>query len=339
LVDFMLAASFVNLSVYLCYLPVHLTDCRRSKVHTVSRGTIATDLAPWNLKRRARRLLAFAGLALPLAVVLVGCASRPMGPAQAGTEAAAQELLRKSQAAHGGAAFTQLQDVAVEFDGRWYFLITRIQPVVTDIAYRQTSSERILLPSGDMAQTYRGAAGTKHVSLVNGRVAVAYNGVVSTDAAVLESAHMVAEAYKFFLMPAFYVQRAQRLALAQGELVAGQPTVALTGVLRPGFGASAEDRFVLFLDPSTHRVRRVRMTLEGTKSTRGASVDVTFTGYVQRHGLLWPKGFDEEMANPFPGLSAHDFWLTGLDVNRGLKAQDLLAPTGAGMTAPAQSLP
>jgi hypothetical protein len=282
-----------------------------------------------------RRALAGAGLTL----LLVGCASRPLGLMQAGTEAAAQALLRQSQAAHGGAAFAQLRDVAVDFDGHWHFMITKIQPVVTDTAYRQTSTERILLPSGDMAQTYRGPAGTKHVSLVGGRIAVAYNGVPNTDGAVLESAHMVAEAYKFFLMPAFYVQRAQRLALTQGELVAGVQTVAVAGVLRPGFGAAQEDRFTLYIDPSTHRVRRVRMSLEGTRSTRGASVDVTYTGYIERAGVLWPKGFDEAMASPFPGWPAHDFWLTGLDTNRGLKPQDLLAPAGASLLAPAQPLP
>ncbi len=281
----------------------------------------------------------WAAVCAGLTLLLAGCASRPLGLMQAGTEAAAQDLLRKSQAAHGGDAFAKLQDVAVDFDGHWHFMITKIQPVVTDTAYRQTSTERILLPSGDMAQTFKGPAGTKHVSLVGGRIAVAYNGVLSTDGVVLESAHMVAEAYKFFLMPAFYVQRAQRLALTQGEVVAGVQTVAVAGLLRPGFGAAQEDRFTLFIDPSTYRVRRVRMSLEGTRSTRGASVDVTFTGYVERSGVLWPKGFDEAMASPFPGWPAHDFWLTGLDTNRGLTPQDLLVPAGAKLLAPAQRLP
>ncbi len=286
----------------------------------------------------ARARAGWVVVALGLVSALAGCASRPLGVALAGSEAAAQELLRKSQAAHGAAAFAQLQDVAVDFDGHWHFMITKIQPVVTDVAYRQVSAERILLPSGDMAQTYQGPAGTKHVSLVNGRIGVAYNGVSNADVAVLESAHMVAEAYKFFLMPAFYVQRAQSLALTQGELLAGQPTVAVTGVLRPGFGAAQEDRFTLYIDPSSHRVRRVRMSLEGTRSTRGASVDVTYTGYIERAGVLWPKGFDEAMASPFPGWPAHDFWLTGLDTNRGLKPQDLLAPAGTKMATPAQAL-
>jgi hypothetical protein len=272
------------------------------------------------------------------AAFLSACASRPIGPVQAGTQAQAQALLRQSQIAHGQEAFSKLRDMAVDFDGYWYTLITKIQPVVTDIAYRKTSRERILLPSGDMAQTYSGPAGTKHVTVLGGQVAVAYNGVPSQDAAVLSSAHMVAEAYKFFLMPAFYVQRGQVLGLVAGEPVGDVPTQGITGVLSPGFGGSKEDRFVLFIDPKTHRVLRVRMSLEGTRSTQGASVDVVFTGFVQREGVWWPTGFEETMANPFPGLLAHDFWLTGLDLNRGLSPADLRLPGNPKLAAPAQGL-
>jgi hypothetical protein len=93
-------------------------------------------------------------------------------------------------------------------------------------------------------------------------------------------------------------------------------------VLRPGFGAAAEDRVILFIDRTTKQLRRVRMTLNGLESTRGAEVDVTFRDFRRIDGVLWPTDFDERIRVPFD-LHAHHWKMTGLDTNRGLREQDL----------------
>jgi hypothetical protein len=45
------------------------------------------------------------------------------------------------------------------------------------------------------------------------------------------------------------------------------------------------------------------------------------------------------LVRPFPGLPAHDFWLTGLDVNRGLEPADVVGDAWSAKAAsPARGL-
>ena len=69
-------------------------------------------------------------------------------------------------------------------------------------------------------------------------------------------------------------------------------------------------------------MRRVWLTLEGSEPSQGAVVSVEHDKFVSVGGVVWPTHFYETVVKPFAGLPAHDFYLTGIDVNRGLTAAD-----------------
>jgi hypothetical protein len=48
--------------------------------------------------------------------------------------------------------------------------------------------------------------------------------------------------------------------------------------------------------------------------------------------VRWPTRFHEHLVRPFP-LSVHDWRLTGLDVNRGLRADEVSGPEAGGRAA------
>jgi hypothetical protein len=261
---------------------------------------------------------------------LAACSSMPV-PRGSTSEPAALALLDASQRAHGKDAFAAIRDLNVSYDGKWFPLVTRLQPVLTDITFRKSSEERTLFAEGVVAQTHTGEAGKKNVLRVNvstGTTAsVWYNGNAESNQEKIDAAHLVVEAYQLFLYPAFYVQRASVIELAGSDNVNGRECDLLLAVLRPGIGRSIEDRVVLYIDRQDKLVRRVRLTLEGLASTQGAVVDVDHDKFVETAGVKWPTHFYEALVKPFPGLPAHDFSLTGLDVNRGLAKTDFA--TGA----------
>jgi hypothetical protein len=249
-------------------------------------------------------------------------------------------LLELTQQAHGKEAFSNIKDIAVSYDGTWYTLVTKIQPLVTDPRFRGSSEERMILGSIEkpgsprvIAQDYLGAAGKKlvvksHPDQIGavGTVNVSYNGKSSEDPAVNAASHLVLEAYQLFLYPAFYVQRASWFESAGIAYVNGHECDLLLAVMRPGIGASKEDRVMLYIDKVERLVRRVRLTLEGTATTAGAVVDTDLDKFITVAGVRWPSKFYEDLVSPFRGLPAHDFWLTGIDVNRGLVPSDLQGP-------------
>jgi hypothetical protein len=256
---------------------------------------------------------------------LAACSSMP-APKGGISEPAALALLDAAQRAHGKDAFAAIRDLNVSYDGKWFPLVTRLQPVLTDITFRKSSQERTLFAEGVVAQTHTGEAGKKSVlreNAVTGTTAsVWYNRNAETNQEKIDAAHLVVEAYQLFLYPAFYVQRASVIELAGSDNINGRSCDLLLAVLRPGIGRSAEDRVVLYIDRQDKLVRRVRLTLEGLVSTQGAVVDVDHDKFVEIAGVKWPTHFYEALVKPFPGLPAHDFSLTGLDVNRGLTKAD-----------------
>jgi hypothetical protein len=264
-------------------------------------------------------------------------------PTQTATQNNAKQLLEATQQAHGKTAFNQVKDIAVSYDGVWPFLITKIQPKITDPQFRKSSQDRMLLQNGIVVQLHQGSGGDKYVwrqfTGSQANVSVTYNGVVSTDLETRDASHLVLEAYQLFLMPAFYVDRATLMEVGKTEVIDGRNHDTLIAVLRPGFGNAVEDRAMLFIDQQTKLVRRVRLTLEGTVGTQGAFVDTNYLAYKTIDGVVWPVKFYEELISPFK-LAAHDFWLTGLDVNRGLTPADLQPPRYSPKAAlPAKPLP
>lgn len=284
--------------------------------------------------------------ALVVALVVAGLAGCTTIPPQTkpSTDADARALLDETQAAHGKAAFAAIRDLSVSYDGEWFSVVTRLQPVLTDTGFRKTSEERTLFGGTwnehVVAQTHRASAGEKFV-LRKGREAdVWYNGKPEGDREKRAAAHLVVEAYQLFLYPAFYVERAQHLERAGRGSVNGRECDLLLAVLRPGIGDAVEDRVVLYIDRQDRLVRRVRLTLEGLDSTKGAIVDVDHDRFVEIAGVKWPTHFYEALVRPFPGLPAHDFSLTGLDVNRGLTLADIADGAFSSKAAlPARAIP
>ena len=261
-----------------------------------------------------------------LAVLLSGCASTQISPRQVGkSDPTALALVASSQKAQGQAAFRQLRDVSVRYEGRWAALGPRVQPVLSDTNFRRGSEERLLVQSRKMAQEHTGPAGKKFVVREPVGVAVAYNGELSKDREIQRAAALVADAYQLFLLGPFYLENRPGVTFSgtgKIEVVDGADCDQVLAVLRPGFGFADEDRVLLSIDRATKLLRRVRMTLNGLGSTQGAEVDVTFRDYRTIGGIVWATDFVERIRAPFD-LPAHHWRMVGLDLNRGMRVGDL----------------
>jgi hypothetical protein len=239
------------------------------------------------------------------------------------SEPEALALVKASQKAHGSAAFERIRDLSVRYEGKWAAIGPRFQPVLVDSKFRGSSEERIILSPRVIAQSHTGPGGVKKVLREPGQIAVAYNGTVSQDAEARQAAALVADAYALFLLGPFYFQQKGTVFVMNGEsLVDHSLCDEVLAILRPGIGMAEEDRVILHIDRESKLLRRVRLTLNGLESTRGAEVDVTFRDFKNIDGVLWPTDFDERIRSPLK-LHAHHWHLRGLESNRGLTARDL----------------
>jgi len=299
-----------------------------------------------------RRLLA-AALGLPLALELAACAAPLPELKSQTTSAVARALLADSAAAHGSKVFAGLNDINVSYAGRWHPLVKRLQPVLVDAGHRGGSQERILRDNLTVAQAHSGPQGAKQVLRLAGRstpgeVRVWFDGVESADAEQRAAAALVADAYSLFLLGPMLLEQAwlaERGAIMEftgsAELVQeGKSRLCdvLAVRINPGLGFSAGDQLALFIDRDSRLMRRVRFTLNGLESTRGAIAEVDTLEPLERHGIRWPTRFHEQLRRPF-SLAVHDWRLTGLDVDRGLEAPAVSGALFSGAAArPAQPL-
>ncbi len=259
-----------------------------------------------------------------LAGLLTACASPQICTREIKkSDPGAVALLNESQRAHGRMAFAKIRDVSVRYEGRWASIGPRFQPVLSDTGFRRGSEERLIIGARIMAQEHAGPAGKKLVVRVPGKVSVAYNGAPSKGAETKRAAALVADAYTLFLLGPFYFDRSGITLATNGDAIVDKAVCdEVLAVLRPGFGEAEEDRVILFIDRASKQLRRVRMTLNGLESTRGAEVDVTFRDFRTIGGILWPTDFDERIRVPFD-LHAHHWRMLGLEINRGFRAADL----------------
>ncbi|MEZ5738997.1 MAG: hypothetical protein R3E68_05705 [Burkholderiaceae bacterium] len=278
--------------------------------------------------RKAAHPLVWVFLVLAL---LAGCQSVPPMTRQA-SSAEGLALLQASAAAHGLAAFEQVDDISVAYDSHWYTIVSRLQPTLVDKGYRGGSQERLLLRDGLVAQRHEGPAGTKYVvrerdpddPASSRRIDVRFDGKVSDDPGQRDAAALVADAYRIFLLgPLAFVRGGQVVDDLGAVSLGGRLTDRLLINSRPGIGASAQDRILLFIDRQDRLVRRIRFTLEGLDSTRGAVVEVDTEDHVRLHGIAWPTRFFERLLRPVPYLPAHRWSLLALDINRGLQPRDV----------------
>ena len=300
--------------------------------------------------------LAAAALAplLPTLGALGGCAAAPLSPITDSekTDPAALALLNDSAAAHGLAAWRRVKDLNVSYSGEWRALIGRLQPELTDTQFRGSSQERLLPGEGLIAQTHVGPGGHKQVvrrtptaRAATGEVEVWYNGRPTPDEPLRHASALVADGYRLFLLgPLALVDRpADRplvMKLAGLEQVGDYACERLMVRLAPGLGFSPVEQLVLCIDRRTRLMRRVRFTLEGLASTRGAVAEVDVSDFQNIQGVEWPTRFQERLRKPIPLLPVHDWQLTGLDLNRGWSAADITGSQFAGVAkSPAKALP
>lgn len=299
-----------------------------------------------------RRWLALT--ALPAAGSLLGGCGTPLplsASAPASASAAAAQRLADSANAHGLAAYRQITDINIGYGGQWRPLINRVQPEVVDEGFRGPSQERLMPAAGVVAQAYAGVKGKKQVFWQRGRtlapagreqgeVAVWFNGQPSAKASELAAAALVAEGYGLFLLGPLWIASRQAAGLAVPAEVAGTERVhgRLCDVVQvwvsPGLGHAATDRVSLLIDRDDHVTRRLRFTLEGYEGTRGAVAEVDCFEHARRFGLLLPMRSYEEVVHPIR-LPAHDWFVTGLDVNRGYSVEALRGAQFSGAAAAA----
>ena len=272
-----------------------------------------------------------------------------------GDSAAAAARLQQSADAHGGPAWRQLLDINVAYDGQWRPLIGSVQPEVVDAGYRGPVQDRLLLQQRMAAQAHTGPRGVKQVLWRRGQAAapnaannaaaepaavqVWYDGVESRSEPLRTAAAVVAECYGLFLLgPLWLVGRGLPMQLAGSERVDGRLCDVIDIWMTPGLGFSAQDRVALCVDRADHVTRRMRFTLEGFAGTRGAVAQTDTFDHQRRFGVLWPMRSYEEVVHPIR-LPAHDWRITGLDVNRGYGVDALQGPRFSGAAAaPAAAL-
>ena len=279
--------------------------------------------------------------ALTLPWLVGGCTTPlPLVPAASGDPGAAARL-RDSAEAHGLAAYRQLTDINVSYSGQWRPLIGRIQPEIVDEGYRGSSQERLMPRIAVVAQSYTGPKGGKYVSWHRGRpasadpgeVAVWFNGVRSADDDKQRAAALVAECYGLFLLgPLWLNDRGLRMKMGDTERVDGRICDVVDVWLSPGLGRVASDRVALCIDRVDGLVHRMRFTLEGFVNSQGAVAEVDTYEHERRFGVTWPMRSFERIVHPI-FLPAHDWRITGLDVNRGYEANDLSGPAFTGAAA------
>ena len=323
---------------------------------SAGRGALLTLVAMPNQKAasplhrpsigRRRFVAAAAGTAaLPW---LAGCSTPlPLNTSAPASADGAARLLASAQA-HGLAAYRNLTDINVSYGGQWRPLINRVQPEVVDAGYRGAAQDRLLPALGVVAQSHTGELGRKHVfwqrpgpglAAVPGEVGVWFNGVASTSEPLRTAAAVVAECYGLFLLgPLWLADRGLPAWLDGTERVDGRLCDVLHLWLRPGLGPVPADRVTLCIDRADDTTRRMRFTLEGFAGTRGAVAQTDTFEHQRRFGVLWPMRLFESVVHPLY-LPAHDWFVSGLDVNRGHGMQALRGPAFTGAAAaPAATL-
>lgn len=274
---------------------------------------------------------------LCLFIFVAGCASvrfPPDPPVAAFDDGLSGDaIFARTLAAHGGDLRQYPGDINVSTDGRWFALIQKIQPLVTDSGFRIRSEERYRPRDGLYAVEHTGPEGRKHVVRTRDALTVFYNGVSETDPAKLRATAMTNDAFRMFHFgPSFFLDRVSSWARLDDAAEGGHAYYRLLATVRPGFGESKEDRVVLWIDRGTWRLFRIHMSLDGFETTVGAHVDTTFLEYREVAGYLLPTRFHERVRGPLR-IDAHTWRTTGIDIDRGWLDEDVSGNAFAGKAA------
>lgn len=268
-------------------------------------------------------------------LLLAGCAAFPAAPRAVPFDdgLSAGQVVARSIAAHGGDLRDWPGDINLATDGRWYGLIQRIQPIVTDAGFRVRSEERYRPSDGVYAVQHTGPAGSKQVVRTRAGLALHYNGERDDDASRARATAMTNDAFRLFHFgPSFIAERATAMARMSDAREGGRRFHRVHATLEPGFGEAARDEVVLWFDASTSLLFRVHMTLNGFETTQGAHVDTTFLAYREVGPFVLPVKFAERVRGPLR-IKAHDWEVTGIDLDRGWRLEDVSGPAFSGAAA------
>jgi hypothetical protein len=286
------------------------------------------------------RLLLLPFASLLLAACATGGGFPPPVPASPRIVDAPGEILdgdavfARTLAAHGGDLRKHPGDINLATDGRWYALIQRIQPLVSDSGFRIRSQERYRPADGLYVVDHDGPEGRKRVVRRADGLSIAYNGRPNEDAALRSATAMTNDAFRMFHFgPSWFIDRVARWRRLDDATDAGRSYRRIAGVAVPGFGDAQRDDLVLWIDRETDRLYRVHMSLNGFATTQGAHVDTTFLDYRSVGGYLFPVRFHERVRGPLR-IDAHTWWVTGLDMDRGWQAADVTGTDFTGAAAP-----
>ena len=259
-------------------------------------------------------------------VLLGGCATpfpRPVESPVANEGLSGEAIFAQCLEAHGGDLRDSAAEVQLAVTGEWGSLIQRFQPLVADAGWRIESSEHHWTVDGKSRIEWTGPDGTKRINWDAPDIEVFYNDQQTTDPDVLASTAMTTSAFQLFhLGPSFLAWNASAPVRLPDEVIDGQPYHRLHFWVRPGFGFSEEDEVVAYIDPDTKRMYRVWITLNGFRTTQGATVDVTFLDYIEVDGFVLPSRFEERVRAPI-SIHAHSWQTTRSEIVKGKNKSNL----------------
>jgi len=248
---------------------------------------------------------------------LAGCASQfpqPVPVAHTHDGLSAGKILADCLQAHGGQPELEFSQVQLSVSGTWGSMIKRIQPLVTDFGYRIDSKETYYIRDGRSRIEWNGPEGTKVIEWNYPDVKVFYNGTESEDPDVLASSAMTSSTFELFhIGPSVLARRGGDPVRLSDEVIDGRLHHRLYFVFEPGFGLSSRDEVVAYIDAATKRLFRVWLTIEGFRTTKGATVDVTYLDYENISGYLFPSKLDERVRAPI-SIHAHSWWNTHMNL-------------------------
>jgi len=264
-----------------------------------------------------------------ISILLLGCAQsfpRPDGSCCI-DDLSGNAIFEKSFIAHGGQHLKSLKDLSMEIDGDWKYLITRIQPLVTDSGYRVSSREVVFPELNTYHASFDGPLGNKWVLRGPDYTEVYYNGEPSDDIDILQSTALTADSFFIFsLGPMGLPHLDGNFVRLPDAFERGRKYFRIYTEMVPGIGESERDEIVLWIDPTTWLTWRVHITLEGYATTKGAHVDVTFEQYVKHDKYIFPSVFFERVLGPI-SIDAHEWRSFNHQLNQGLSPEGLTRPS------------
>ncbi len=254
-----------------------------------------------------------------LAVAFLGACTtlpRPVSKPADATSREAVAVLQKSSDKAGN-PWKRFSSVRAGYSGEWSRFVEKVQPVLTDPAFRKSSIELYEPRSSRITQVHTGPAGEKMVVRTRRKTTVQRNTKPDFDIESVAAAGLVADAYTVFTFgSSVLLARGSDWRILGEQNLAGEKCTLVAGTMKPGFGPSEQDAVIAWIGTQTHRMHRFQFTLNGLASTAGADVDVTFSDFQPGpNATEWPRHFIERVRRPFD-VQAHDWRMTSLEVAR-----------------------